>query len=87
MQNAFMSADQDMAKRLVWARETCGVHAIASNATEAARMLGMKPPTYLAHENGSRGFGPKNALRYATFYRVNIAWLLYGTGQARQAVA
>src|SRR5690606_17895576 len=36
------------------------------------------PPTYLAHENGSRGFPAKRARQYADFFRTSAEWLLYG---------
>jgi hypothetical protein len=50
-------------------------------------MLHVKPPTYLAHENGSRGYSIKKAMRYATLYRVNLLWLLTGQGDARSSVS
>lgn len=65
---------QTMADRLKIARER-----LYDTATEAAEALGVKEPTYLGHENGSRGFLP-HAARYANFYKVRVHWLLTGTG-------
>lgn len=62
-------------ERLKWAREQKGF----TEATEAAEALGMKPPTYLAHENGSRG-GARRAERYSQFFGVDLHWLLTGRG-------
>ncbi len=49
-------------------------------ATEAARALGVKVPTYLSHENGSRGFRRESADRYARKFGVSLEWLLTGNG-------
>lgn len=49
-------------------------------ATDAARAMGVKPPTYLGHENGSTGLRRGAAIRYAKFYGVSLDWLLTGTG-------
>jgi phage repressor protein C with HTH and peptisase S24 domain len=48
------------------------------NATAAADRFGWKPPTYLAHENGSRGMTVEMARDYAAAFRVTPAWLLFG---------
>lgn len=64
-----------MAERLVWARKRR-----FDSATEAADALRIPRPTYLAHENGSRGFGRVKAQRYSEFFRVNLEWLLTGRG-------
>lgn len=74
---------QDMAERLRQARLAHGKY---PKATEAARAMGVEEPTYLGHENGSRGF-KGNASRYADFYRVNLEWLLTGRGTMRRAEA
>lgn len=71
-QNALM---QTMADRLRIAREHKGY----DTATAAADALGVERPTYLAHENGSRGFRA-SATRYAQFFGVNLIWLLTGKG-------
>ena len=66
MHNAWMGKGlETKADRLKWARETCGIDAIADNASEAARTMGLPEQTYLAHENGSRNFNDKKAIRYA----------------------
>lgn len=71
-QNALM---QTMADRLRIAREHKGF----DTATAAANALGIEPPTYLGHENGSRGFRA-SAARYAQFFGVNLTWLMTGKG-------
>lgn len=53
-------------------------------ATEAANAMGVAVPTYLGHENGSRGF-KRNAERYAQFFRVSYEWLMTGKGEPRPA--
>lgn len=91
MHNAFMDTEEKERKaragRLVSARMSCANPLIRGNATEAAKLMGIKPPTYLGHENGSRGFSAKKAEKYAKFYQVDVVWLLYGTGQARTRAA
>lgn len=47
--------------------------------TEVARRLGVAVPTYLGHENGSRGF-QREAKRYARAFTVNLLWLRDGVG-------
>jgi transcriptional regulator with XRE-family HTH domain len=52
-------------------------------AVEAAEAIGTKAPTYIQHENGTRGSGsiPRAAAeRYAKFFRVSLDWLLSGKG-------
>lgn len=91
MHNAFMASEEKERKaragRLVSARMSCANVHIRANATEAAKLMGIKPPTYLAHENGSRGFNAQKAEKYAKFYQVEVLWLLFGTGQARTRAA
>ncbi|MEM6490914.1 MAG: S24 family peptidase [Pseudomonadota bacterium] len=53
------------------------------NATEAARAFGWTAPTYLAHENGGRGFPVARARAYARAFNVSTAWLLTGEGPQR----
>ena len=48
-------------------------------ASEAARALRMKEPTYLGHENGSRDFDATTAAVYARKFHVDPVWLLYGS--------
>jgi phage repressor protein C with HTH and peptisase S24 domain len=70
-----MTADMGMAKRLKEARELAGYR----TASEAAAKLRLKEQTYLAHENGSRGF-TKKAPFYSAKYSVNLEWLVTGRG-------
>lgn len=65
-------------QRLAQARLLAGYQ----TASEAADALGALRPTYLGHENGSRGFKGE-AERYARFYKVSLEWLLTGRGEAR----
>jgi len=52
-------------------------------ATDAARVMQIAAPTYLAHENGSRGIRSDSGQRYAQFYRVSYEWLMTGKGEPR----
>jgi len=63
------------AKRLKLAREAAGY----LTPTAAARAMGVPPPTYLGHENGTTDF-PHAAARYADFFRVSLDWLLRAKG-------
>lgn len=65
------------ADRLRHARTLAGYE----TASDAARAIGVAPPTYAGHENGSRGFSAETARRYARAFRVAPEWLVYGTGQ------
>lgn len=67
---------QEMHQRLAAARAKAGY----SGPTEAAHALGEKPPTYLGHENGSRGFGRTKADKYARKFNVSLEWLITGRG-------
>ena len=62
--------------RLRFAREQAGY----ASASDAARAMGVEEPTYLGHENGSRGLS-RAAQRYAKFFRVSLDWLLAGRGE------
>lgn len=66
-------------ERLQRARELAGYE----DATDAAKAMGVAPPTYLGHENGSRGMKPAVAQRYAKFFRVSYEWLTLGVGEAK----
>lgn len=68
--------DPERANRLKQARE----RASFADATAAARRFGWAIPTYLAHENGSRGFSIERAKDYARAFKANAAWLLTGEG-------
>src|SRR6266850_4608554 len=62
--------------RLRFAREQAGY----ASASDAARAMGVEEPTYLGHENGSRGLS-RAGPRYARFFRVSLDWLLAGRGE------
>jgi len=62
-------------ERLKLAREKAGY----DSAEDAAKAMGVKPPTYHHHENGTNGLSRAGA-RYARFYRINLEWLLTGRG-------
>ncbi len=63
--------------RLKRAREQAGFE----EATEAARAHGWPVPTYLSHENGTRGVPLKKLTVYAAAFRVNVEWLITGRGE------
>ena len=48
------------------------------DGTEAARRFGWPVPTYLSHENGSRGVRADRAADYARAFKVSPEWLLFG---------
>lgn len=47
-------------------------------ATNAAEAMGMRPPTYLGHENNTTPMPRDAAIRYAKFFGVSLDWLLTG---------
>lgn len=55
-------------------------------ASEAARALGVKEPTYAGHENGSRDFDDDSAALYGRRFGVRPEWLIYGTGPKKGPV-
>lgn len=65
---------KEIHERLRQAREKAGF----KSASQAAHSLGVEVPTYLAHENGSRGVTAAAAEKYSKRFRVNLAWLLTG---------
>lgn len=69
----------DTANRLRQAREAAGY----ATAGDAAAAFGWKYPTYVGHENGSRGLRPDLIRRYAKAFRVSAHWLLDGFGDMR----
>jgi hypothetical protein len=79
MRNALMATLRERHERLAWARESAGFET-ASNGAEA---VSEKIPTYLGHENGSRGFGRKKTEKYARRFRVSYEWLDTGRGEPR----
>lgn len=68
----------DPAERLRIARLRAGFE----TGKEAAEAMGFPVSTYLAHENGSRGYPAPKAATYARKFKVPEVWLLYGTGPA-----
>jgi hypothetical protein len=66
--------------RLAYAR---GTLAGLRSAADAARKLRMAYPTYAAHENGTRAFGPEEAYIYARTFKVDREWLVWGVGNPR----
>jgi transcriptional regulator with XRE-family HTH domain len=66
----------DPAERLRIARLRAGFE----TGKEAAEALGVAVSTYLAHENGSRGYPASKAFTYARKFKVREQWLLYGVG-------
>ena len=64
------------AERLREARKRAGF----TSAVEAAASLGVAYPTYMHHENGTRGF-TRHAAHYARRFRVSLDWLLSGKGE------
>lgn len=62
-------------ERLRWARKRAGYR----SAAEAARAMGMTPPTYQGHENGNRAFLTE-AVKYSEKFKVSLPWLLAGKG-------
>lgn len=71
---------QEPFHRLKKARAEAGF----SGPTDAARAMGVPPPTYLGHENGTTGLRRDAAIRYAAFFRVSLDWLLTGKGGTRR---
>jgi phage repressor protein C with HTH and peptisase S24 domain len=66
--------------RLRFAREQAGF----ARASDAARAMGIEAPTYLGHENGSRGLS-RAVARYARFFGVSLDWLIDGRGELKHA--
>lgn len=52
------------------------------SATEAARAYGWNENTYRSHENGTRGIGPDDAIRYSMAYGFSLDWLYKGGTEA-----
>src|SRR5262244_3785935 len=73
------TASETSHQRLRRAREQAGF----ARASDAARAMGIEEPTYLGHENGSRGLS-RAAPRYARFFGVSLDWLIDGRGRAAE---
>lgn len=57
------------------------------SASEAAKELGWTPPTYAAHENGTRGFGIDLVELYAKAFNADPVWLAFGISAGRDKIA
>lgn len=66
-------------ERLRLARKTAGFE----TASAAAERYAWKQQTYLAHENGSRGYPKGKAETYAKAFRVSLEWLISGKGEMK----
>lgn len=62
------------AERLRAARIKAGY----DTARAAADAMGIKPATYIHHENGTRDYKDAQAQQYARKFKVKPQWLLYG---------
>ncbi len=69
-----ISHDKSPGERLRTARIKAGYE----RAVHAAERIGIPPPTYTPHENGTRDFGREQCLQYATEFSVDPAWLMFG---------
>lgn len=67
-------AMSEISDRLIEARKKAGYE----TAADAARALGVRPPTYYAHENGTSGLRQKVAEQYAKKFKTTAEWLLFG---------
>lgn len=65
--------------RLVIARTNAGY----ASASEAAARFNWPAPTYLSHENGTRGLRLEVAKKYARAFGVSATWLLTGEEQRK----
>lgn len=65
-------------ERLQKARERAGF----GNATDAAKAYGWSIPTYISHENGTRGMRYDVAEKYAKALRTTPEWILRAKGKA-----
>jgi phage repressor protein C with HTH and peptisase S24 domain len=72
-----------ISERLKRARELAGFR----EATEAAQRHGWTVPTYLSHENGTRGAPVAKLTAYAGAFKVSLQWLLTGDDASRPAAA
>ena len=75
------TSKEEQGQRLKLARTAAGYR----SGPAAADAMGIKTPTYYAHENGSRRMDTPTLERYAAFYRVNLKWLVDGAGAMKGA--
>lgn len=74
-------SEETPADRLRAARKKAGF----KTATAAAQAIGSHPATYSAHENGNREFNRQDAVHYGNKFRVQPAWLMFGTASTFEA--
>jgi hypothetical protein len=65
-----------ISKRLKIARLARGF----TTRRQAAICAGVRPPTFLNHEDGRSGMNAKYIGLYAEKFNVSLYWLVYGTG-------
>ncbi|MEN5275815.1 helix-turn-helix transcriptional regulator [Brucella sp. TWI432] len=53
-----------------------------ASASDAARRLGVKVPTYTSHENNTRSYTADEAVFYGETFKVNPVWLIFGSDYA-----
>jgi len=75
-----MSTTADRARRLREARKKAGF----KSGSDAARTMGVPVPTFLSHENGSRGYN-EYIFKYARQFKVSWVWLFSGTERTNGA--
>lgn len=49
-----------------------------ASASQAARAYGWRVSTYIAHENGQNDYNAEQAELYATAFKTDAEWLLWG---------
>lgn len=60
---------------------TARIKAGYDTARAAAEAMGIKPATYIHHENGTRDYKDRQAQQYARKFKVSPQWLLYGLAE------
>ena len=76
-QNEILSAREQTLAAARRLRE-CRAKAGFKTAASAFINYGWDGMIYLQHEDGTRTFGIKEAIRYAKAFNVNYQWLMYG---------
>jgi DNA-binding XRE family transcriptional regulator len=74
---------ENMHRRLRESRINAGF----KSAALAAKDLNVSIPSYAGHENGSRGFSVETAQNYASHFKVDAIWLVFGVEHHPQKVA
>ena len=78
-----MQYDMNIAERLRAARKDAGFR----SAAEAANQHGWTPPTYAAHENGTRGIKIEDIEKYAKAFRTDPCGIAFGVETRSQKIA